>query len=312
MAAIVINTPETPSWATDGTKIVDPPSGTKLTGFVPGDEAFAQHANWILNLLGAGGTGTGPGWQSFLYTSVYARLQWAGQFSVSPGGSSTVFSVNVGPIDLVVLSGGSLQQVPAATLGLSVVEGSPMSLSGNTWYYVYVGISGGAVVYRISTTAPVGAGAEAGTPTWEGGFRGTWRYLGCFVTDGSSNPIPVTAARGRYVYRRSAEGAGGASTTSTTFASLSLSAVPPHAAQVSVEMVISNTTSGAANATVGTNTSDSNGAGIVYHPGVASGTGHASRWADVVVDVANTPQAIAGKVSAAGVTLTVNVNGFAE
>lgn len=184
--------------------------------------------------------------------AVWGQLVWSGRLEVS--GSAASPAVKVGPIDAVTLratetrSGNNVQvwrpfySATESTLGIAHVQGAPGALSADTWYYAYAFSNGtGTLQWQISTTPPT----ESGTPTvlqqWKRGQEANYRYLGCFRTDGSGNPIPVLATKGRYIYRRSAVTAAYGSfasgglravdgTGTVALTALSLAArVPPHA-----------------------------------------------------------------------------------
>ena len=130
-------------------------------------------------------------------------------FEVDPGGTSTSFTVRVAAIPTLLLrragaAAGSLKQHAAGTEitavvtvsggALTQVEGSVAALSPDTLYAVYA-LSDGTTGVTL-TIAPMPSAAPALWP-WRTGAR-EQRYCGCFLTDGSGNPIQVRAANGRY------------------------------------------------------------------------------------------------------------------
>lgn len=100
-------------------------------------------------------------------------------------GDGTVMNGRV----LIVL-GGKLYALAAGNLGVT-------GLASNTTYYVYVYVSGGALVTQYVPDAPDDA------LIFKSGVS-THRYIGTFRTDGAGAPIPMRYADGRCTYRRSA------------------------------------------------------------------------------------------------------------
>lgn len=138
----------------------------------------------------------------------------------------------------VVLSG-KLYTLAAGNLGVT-------GLASNTFYYVYVYVSGGALVTEYSTTAP------DDSLCFKTGDA-TRRYVGCFVTEGSGAPVPMRYSDGECLYRRSAVlgspdklGVLGTPTgtpwnTLSTWTDIPCSAlVPPHARRARLRGRISN------------------------------------------------------------------------
>lgn len=119
----------------------------------------------------------------------------------------------------VVLSG-KLYSLAAGNLGVT-------GLASNTWYYVYVYVSGGALVTEYVTTAP------DDSLCFKTGDA-TRRYVGPFRTDGSGVPLPMRYSDGHCTYRISATASPAHAyynlTGPASFADLSLAAwVPPTA-----------------------------------------------------------------------------------
>lgn len=189
------------------------------------------------------------------------RLTWSGDFSVDPGGTNAVFTVNVGAIYGVTLtdlaSGFYLPYVSAAqTVGASKIEGGG-NLANSSWYYVYAWSNAGSLDFEISLTGPSSSRVRKSGSADADLAR---VYLGCFPTDSAGNPVPLMAVRGSYRYRRSAVASvtglfaadglravafGGGAVARTA---LDLSArVPPHARRAILfgQSVVTSTAAGA-------------------------------------------------------------------
>ena len=137
---------------------------------------------------------------------------------------------------------GAYPAVPAHSLAANAIDTG--TVANNQWYYIYVQISGTGAQFQYSLTAPVGGDGTTGVPGWKAGSVGSLRFIGCFRTNGSAQPIPFYCVRGRYVYRRSAVSTaltltGSGSATSPTVVDLS-GYVPPHSQMARVEMSLHN------------------------------------------------------------------------
>lgn len=173
--------------------------------------------------------------------AIYSHIAWAETLAVAPGGSLTSFSIEVGAIHrLFGLTATGTIRVGAAgttTIGVSKVEGTPGTLGASArWWYVYAWMNGGTLDYAISLTGPDATGRVKSADA-------SRVYLGCFPTDSAGNPIPVRAARGRYVYRRSACASNETRVLNTSAAAgatnLSLAAlVPPHARLATLSLIV--------------------------------------------------------------------------
>src|SRR5215218_10191350 len=93
-------------------------------------------------------------------------LDWVAnnQFRVNTGGCYTPGAGNLGTI------------TSASTI-------TTTGLSASTFYYVYAIVSGSTLTFEYNSTVPVGYYANAKQKTGDN----TRRYLGSFLTDGSSN-----------------------------------------------------------------------------------------------------------------------------
>lgn len=168
----------------------------------------------------------------FGLSGVASRIQWAETVTVDANGSSTVFAVHVGGIQMIALArvDGTyrLAFAAAATLTASHLE-SGSALGNDEWRYIYAYDPGdGTVAYQLSTTAPT---ASLTYKSGAGGF--VYRYLGCFRTSGAGAPLPQSTVGRFTVYSQPFVGGANAATgtgPTSGFAALSLATrVPPHA-----------------------------------------------------------------------------------
>jgi len=288
--------PQEAEWASDGTQVVDPPSGLKLAGWAPGQVPPAQFFNWILYVLVA--------WVNWLRGSVAGSIVGSPRLYTAP--AVTGVGVWVEGIATITLAGATLE---APTTAVEVVGGA---LSPNLWYYVYASDGGAGLRYARSTTPP------DARQVWMTGST-IQRYIGCFRTNGSSVPIPFGMQHGRYVYRLS-DLAGGATQvvtggTSTTYADVDCSPfVPPHARVAELGMYLSP--NGAAGqlggATVRTNGALSSG-GYAASCGYGASAPAVDRSFAMELDAAQTAEY---RVTTAGgaqyPTLYLDVLGYSE
>lgn len=260
--------PELPEWATDGTQIVDPPSGLKTTGFPPNVRLPAQYLNAMLGLLGWNPAG-GVGWAQYLALGLTAGLVWSGRlWSVGGtngwnGSTITPLAVWADSIERLFLSNAVLTALSAHEFVITELDtyaGPGTRLTANSIYYLYVSYTGSAIAYQISIAAPVDGAISGGGPAWKNGSVGTVRYLGWFATDASGNPLPFRAAKGKYVYRLSefvapqSTNVVNATVTTGTTAQALTALVPNHARLVDLRLTLGQTTlaGGAAAGYVGT------------------------------------------------------------
>ena len=176
-----------------------------------GDDLDAPVLEAIVQLLGN---------KSVLHrTAFLGHIAWTERMSVAPGGSLTSFSINVGGILRVVGddSNGVRRATGAAatTITQTKIEGGGGTLGASArWWYVYAFLdTSGFVDYAISLTGP---GAYGRVKDGDG----TRVYLGCFPTDSTGAPMPVTRVGTRVLYRR-----GGISSVTSVLASDGLRAV---------------------------------------------------------------------------------------
>lgn len=193
----------------------------------------------------------------FLGQQSLGGIAWSGNLSVDSGGTNTTFSVNVGAINSVVtIDTGAISYalpstgtaiIAATTIGLAEVEGAPVSLSADSWYYVYVIQTAGAEGYLISTNGP-DASNHYSSATLD------HRYLGSFRTVTGGDPLPMRAkysdGRGFVRYNLSGMNAGGAAGdrcevltagTATSWTDVDLSDfVPPNSRLVHIRFRCSN------------------------------------------------------------------------
>lgn len=129
-------------------------------------------------------------------------LVWGHKARVATGGAASGnTAVYVSPIEAVGLYDGTLWKAFALASETQLTTSGHFgggTLAGDTWYYVYAYVSGGALTLQISTDAP-----DAGL-IWKSTGANTHRYLFCFHTDSSGVALPFRMSRGRYLYRFSA------------------------------------------------------------------------------------------------------------
>jgi hypothetical protein len=125
------------------------------------------------------------------------------------------------------------------TIGASKISGGG-NLANSTKYFVYAYDNTGSLDFSISSDVP-----NANLSAKQSDSK--YRYLGWFVTDGSGNPLPFVARRGRYLFRASYAGAmtdllvvSTQSPTSATDYSFS-SLLPTHIRQITIYWQLSNT-----------------------------------------------------------------------
>lgn len=250
-------------------------------------------------------------------------LRWAGTMSVSPGGSLTSFSIDLGAISACVIecADGAIRCLDdtATTISQAQIEGGGGTLGAvQQWWYVYAYSTGGgspALAYEISTTGPTG------DLVWKSGSVGTKRYLGCFPTTAAGAPYPLRAVRGRYVYRYSSI-SGGASLASYTaaqsFTDLDLSGfVPPRVrvAHLLIEVLNGDTDAGdEITARVRTNGDTTSYEGITVPPAAAAGSDNYARGLLYTECVTDSSQLVEVEVSGSSTALSVVVfvRGFCE
>lgn len=180
--------------------------------------------------------------------AVWGHLAWAGTLAAS--GTAAAPVVLVGAIESCPLLATDNVWRPyytsgETTLGASHIDGGG-SLAVSSWYYVYAWSDAAApttLKFQITTTPPTASAAATIPRLWKRDQSANYRYLGCFPTDSAGNPIPVRAARGRYVYRRSACASNETRVLNTSAAAgatnLSLAAlVPPHARLATLSLIV--------------------------------------------------------------------------
>lgn len=157
----------------------------------------------------------------------------ADEFAVEPGGSSSSFTITVGGVKGLVLpdDGGSSYKgyiyTGSPTINQTKLVGGG-SLANSTWYYVFAFPDGaGGLDFEITTTAPRASRIHKSGSGFAASSR---RYLGCFPTDGSGNPLALRAVRGRYLFVEPDDIVSSVHTANTsTYATANLATrVPPH------------------------------------------------------------------------------------
>lgn len=254
-----------------------------------------------------------PQWKKVLDARVFSAsaatgvLQWSGALSVDPGGTNSVFAVNVGAIGAVVIQTASAYVVRsglAATLDATKISGGG-NLANSTWYYVYCYDNAGVLDYEISPTAPA-----ASLRIKSGDL--TRRYLGCFPTLSTGAPVALRASNGAYRYRRSAQAVAdlrvlldGAVVGPSAVACAAL--VPPHSSLATIRAVLQSGTNTVETGLLRTNGDSGLGEFTLYTPPVTNALATAA--VDVETDAS---QQIAYGVSVVTAKLTLFVDGFYE
>lgn len=139
---------------------------------------------------------------AYLRAATDGLLVWAHKARVATGGTSNGnFAVYVPAIEAVSLLDSTTWKafsVATETQLTSSAHFGSGTLAPDTNYYVYATVSGGALAFEVSTTAPDAALA------WKTGATSTHRYLFCFHTSSAGVPLAMQMTRGRYLYRLSA------------------------------------------------------------------------------------------------------------
>lgn len=190
-------------------------------------------------------------------------LTWAGTMRVSGTAANPIVVLGeIGSVSLYYSPEGGMRALsaPETTLGNTQIEGGG-PLAANVWYYVYVytdiASPAPAILFQISLTPPHTAGDVGNKGLFKNAAvaPANYRYLGCFPTDGTGNPIPLKAASGVYTY----DLLGGPGATRPAALSPGLSIiwipfatalwVPPHAQRVSMTLTLTPVGGAVGNAT---------------------------------------------------------------
>ena len=216
-------------------------------------------------------------WVSMLDAKMYARyglaghLAWSGTMGVS--GTALLPVVQLGAITAACLydaatTGWYAFASGEVDLDVSHVEGSPGTLSANTWYYVYAYATPGGsptFAYQISTFPPHEAGRVGRLDRYKQGESANYLFLGSFRAGAAGNPLPMVKRAGACTYGVG-HGAGGLtglpSIQSAAYAAASNLAnfIPPHAS--AVDVLVNGAPGGAAIGSVQVQP--------VYNPGAGS------------------------------------------
>lgn len=244
-----------------------------------------------------------------LRLGMLGQMAGGDRMSVDPGGSSTVFVVRISQVRSLLLQepAGSWFATSTAgetTLDLTDVDGAPVALANSTWYYVYAYCDGTeTTVFYIATDPPDDA------LVWEATSPGLRRYIGCFCTNASGAPLPVSKRGSRYEYDFGAIGntditrvlnAG----ASTSFAAVACGAVvPQHVNNVRLRLDF------APNAAGDTYQIRRTGASTFHKVGTAPST---QTHTDEIETLTNSSVQFDYLVSTASASLTARVLGFCE
>lgn len=148
----------------------------------------------------------GPGVNDPAFREILNRLELALQmvrgglgapetFEVVPGGSASSYTVKVGPYRFAPLVGTAGAKLLDATTETTLTQPTLAALTGvlDAWRYVVATLSGGVVVWSITSTAPQPDGWSSNRQIC---------YVGAIRTDGSGNPLAVVRTGRRYLYSR--------------------------------------------------------------------------------------------------------------
>lgn len=244
-----------------------------------------------------------------LRLGLLGQMAGGDRMSVDPGGSSTVFVVRVSQIRSVLIQQPSgpwraLSTTGETVLTIADVDGAPANLGSDEWYYVYAFAAGDATARLYITTDP-----PDGALVWEATSPGLRRYVGCFRTNGSGAPLPVSKRGNRYEYDFGAIGntditrvlnAG----VSTSFAAVACGAVvPQHVNNVRLRLDF------APNAAGDTYQIRRTGASTFHKVGTAPST---QTHTDEIETLTNSSVQFDYLVSTASASLTARVLGFCE
>lgn len=174
----------------------------------------------------------------FLLSADSGRILWNERIRV--GAATTGLGVYVGAIKSLVIGEALLSLAPVG--GESELAGS-LPLANSSWYGIYASDDGsGGLLLGASLD-----GRDV-TGVWKSTGIGTHRYLGSFRTDGSGNPIYMTAVRGHYRWQTApAVRTALATGTSTSAASVSCAAYAPPLTRLLCLSTLLHETGGAGN-----------------------------------------------------------------
>ena len=244
-----------------------------------------------------------------LRLGLLGQMAGGDRMSVDPGGTSTVFAVRVSQIRSALIQQPSgpwraLSTASETVLTLADVDGAPAALPADSWLYVYAYAVGDATARLYITTLP-----PDDALVWEATSPGLRRYIGCFRTNASGAPLPVSKRGNRYEYDFGAIGntditrvlnAG----VSTSFAAVACGAVvPQHVNNVRLRLDF------APNAAGDTYQIRRTGASTFHKVGTAPST---QTHTDEIETLTNSSVQFDYLVSTASASLTARVLGFCE
>lgn len=229
----------------------------------------------------------------FLLDAAVGRLAWNGRVRV--GAATTGIGVYLGAIDALLIGTSVLGQAAETE-----VAGSLPLAALSTWHYLYGYDNAGALGLQVSTDPP------DASLTWKSTGDLTHRYLGCFRTDGSGNPIYCNAVRGEYQWMNAPAAreplAAGAATSATNVVCSAYA--PPHARLLRLRLRTADTTGADRTSSI-----LPTGTGVTIDTGEAPANAFGVRYAEVPCDAA---QSFDYLVSSADARLKVNVHGWRE
>lgn len=244
-----------------------------------------------------------------LRLGMLGQMAGGDRMSVDPGGTSTVFVVRVSPIRAALIQQPSgpwraLSTAGETVLTLADVDGAPAALPADSWLYVYIFAQSDATARAYITTLP-----PDDALVWEATSPGLRRYIGCFRTNASGAPLPVSKRGNRYEYDFGAIGntditrvlnAG----VSTSFAAVACGAVvPQHVNNVRLRLDF------VPNAAGDTYQIRRTGASTFHKVGTAPST---QTNTDEIETLTNSSVQFDYLVSTASASLTARVLGFSE
>ncbi len=116
-------------------------------------------------------------------------------FEVVPGGTASSYTVRVGTFRIAPIVGTAGAKLLEATSETTLTQPTLAALTGvlNAWRYVVATLSGGALAWSVTSTAPQAHGWSSNRQVC---------YVGAIRTDGSGNPLALVRAGRQYLYAR--------------------------------------------------------------------------------------------------------------
>lgn len=183
-------------WATSGTNVATPPSGDRVTGFVPGQRPPAQWVNYLFDAA--------KRWVASFVSQFNGRIEgpyYVEQATVAPVADADLdtFAIKVGRIGFCKVDGSVLTvdsdnvNFLDTDLADRTTYGGQPALYPQEVYHVYVGIDGTNPLWNLSRTPPDSVGVFKNTDP-------ALRYVHSFCTDSRGWPIPHRRVGNRTLY----------------------------------------------------------------------------------------------------------------